>query len=139
MNAANGNNWGQPHVPPRPSNTGTWKQLHASIQQLWNCAGKENCPEIRNVLVAVLNEFEHRPMQKITPCLWFEDNAEEAVKFYTSLFRNSKILQISHYGEAGSSAAGRPKGSTMTITFQLDWHDFMALTAVRILNSHGRF
>jgi predicted 3-demethylubiquinone-9 3-methyltransferase (glyoxalase superfamily) len=66
-------------------------------------------------------------MQKITPCLWFDDNAEEAVEFYTSLFRNSKILQISHYGEAGSKAARRPKGSVMTITFQLDGQEFMAL------------
>ena len=66
-------------------------------------------------------------MQKIAPCLWFDDNAEEAVKFYTSLFKNSKILQISHYGEAGSRVAGRPKGSIMTITFQLDGQDFMAL------------
>ena len=66
-------------------------------------------------------------MQKITPCLWFDDNAEEAVKFYTSLFKNSKILQVSHYGEAGSSVAGRPKGSVMTITFQLEGQEFMAL------------
>jgi predicted 3-demethylubiquinone-9 3-methyltransferase (glyoxalase superfamily) len=65
--------------------------------------------------------------KKITPCLWFDDNAEEAVKFYTSLFRNSKVLQISYYGEAGSSAAERPKGSVMTITFQLDGQGFMAL------------
>lgn len=66
-------------------------------------------------------------MQRITPCLWFDDNAEEAVKFYISLFRNSKILQVSHYGEAGSNVAGRPKGSVMTIAFQLDGQDFMAL------------
>ena len=66
-------------------------------------------------------------MQKITPCLWFNDNAEEAVKFYTSIFRNSKIFHISHYGEASSAAAGRPKGSVMTIVFQLDGQEFMAL------------
>ena len=66
-------------------------------------------------------------MQKITSCLWFDDNAEEAVKFYASLFRNSKTLQVSHYGETGSIVAGRPKGSVMTITFQLDGQEFMAL------------
>lgn len=66
-------------------------------------------------------------MQKITPCLWFDDNAEEAVNFYTSLFKNSKIASIARYGEAGSVAAGRPKGSVMTIIFQLDGQEFMAL------------
>lgn len=74
-----------------------------------------------------MNEVAQLAMQKITPCLWFDDNAEEAVKFYTSLFKNSKILQITHYGEAGSNAAGRPKRSVMTITFQLDGQEFMAL------------
>ena len=74
-----------------------------------------------------MNEVAHLAMQKITPCLWFDDNAEQAVKFYTSLFRNSKILQMTHYGEAGSNAAGRPKGSVMTITFRLDGQEFMAL------------
>jgi predicted 3-demethylubiquinone-9 3-methyltransferase (glyoxalase superfamily) len=66
-------------------------------------------------------------MQKITPCLWFDDNAEEAVNFYTSLFKNSKIASIAHYGEAGSAASGRPKGSVMTIVFQLEGQEFMAL------------
>jgi predicted 3-demethylubiquinone-9 3-methyltransferase (glyoxalase superfamily) len=79
------------------------------------------------VFVAVMNEGAHLAMQKITSCLWFDDNAEEAVKFYTSLFRNSKILQITHYGEAGSNVAGRPKGSVMTITFQIEGQEFMAL------------
>jgi predicted 3-demethylubiquinone-9 3-methyltransferase (glyoxalase superfamily) len=68
-----------------------------------------------------------KEMQKITPCLWFDDNAEEAAKFYTSLFRNSKITNISHYGEAGAAASGRPKGTVMTVMFQLDGQEFMAL------------
>ena len=79
------------------------------------------------MFVAVMNEVAHRAMQKITPCLWFDENAEEAVKFYASLFQNSKILQITHYGEAGSNVAERPKGPVMTITFQLEGHEFMAL------------
>jgi predicted 3-demethylubiquinone-9 3-methyltransferase (glyoxalase superfamily) len=66
-------------------------------------------------------------MQKITPCLWFDDNAEEAVNFYISLFKNSKITNIAHYGEAGAAASGRPKGSVMTIMFELDGQEFMAL------------
>ena len=66
-------------------------------------------------------------MQKITPCLWFDDNAEEAVKFYTSIFKNSRVKQVTHYGEAGAQASGRPKGSVMTITFELEGQDFLAL------------
>lgn len=66
-------------------------------------------------------------MQRITPCLWFDDNAEEAVKHYTSIFRNSRITDIARYGESASKAAGRPKGSVLTITFQLDGQEFVAL------------
>lgn len=66
-------------------------------------------------------------MQKITPCLWFDDNAEEAVKFYTSIFKNSKIKTVTRYGENGAKASGRPKGTVMTIAFQLDGQDFLAL------------
>lgn len=62
-------------------------------------------------------------MQKITPYLWFEDQAEEAVNFYTSIFKNSKILNVSRYGEAGPG----PAGSVMTATFELDGQKFMAL------------
>jgi predicted 3-demethylubiquinone-9 3-methyltransferase (glyoxalase superfamily) len=66
-------------------------------------------------------------MQKITPCLWFDNQAEEAVKFYLSVFKNSKILTVARYGEAGAKASGQPKGTVMTITFRLDGQDFMAL------------
>jgi predicted 3-demethylubiquinone-9 3-methyltransferase (glyoxalase superfamily) len=59
-------------------------------------------------------------MQKITPCLWFNDNAEEAVQFYVSIFRRSKIKGVSRYGEAGAKASGRPAGSILTIAFELD-------------------
>jgi predicted 3-demethylubiquinone-9 3-methyltransferase (glyoxalase superfamily) len=63
-------------------------------------------------------------MQKITPFLWFNNNAEEAVKFYTSIFKNSKIGTIARYGEEGEQVAGRPKGSVMTIQFQLEGQEF---------------
>jgi predicted 3-demethylubiquinone-9 3-methyltransferase (glyoxalase superfamily) len=66
-------------------------------------------------------------MQKITPCLWFDDQAEEAARYYVSLFKNSKILNIARYGEAGARVSGKPKGTVMTVTFQLDGHEFMAL------------
>jgi len=62
-------------------------------------------------------------MQKITPFLWFNDNAEEAVKFYVSLFKNSKIETIARYGDAGPG----PKGTVMSLTFQLEGQEFMAL------------
>ena len=66
-------------------------------------------------------------MQKITPFLWFNDNAEEAVKFYTSIFKNSKIEKIAHYDGAAEKVAGRPAGSVMTIEFELEGQDFIAL------------
>ena len=66
-------------------------------------------------------------MRKITPFLWFEDNAEEAVRFYTSIFRNSKVTATSRYDEEGAEASGRPRGTVMTVAFQLDGQDFVAL------------
>ena len=66
-------------------------------------------------------------MQKITPFLWFDDKAEEAVNFYVSVFKNSKIGGITRYGEEGAEASGRPKGTVMTVEFQLDGQEFVAL------------
>ena len=66
-------------------------------------------------------------MQKITSCLWFDNKAEEAVNFYVSVFKNSRVGQIARYGEAGANVSGRPKGSVMTVIFELDGQEFMAL------------
>jgi len=66
-------------------------------------------------------------IQRITPCLWFDDQAEAAVNFYTSIFDNSKIETISRYGKEGSKASGRPAGTVMTVSFQLDGQAFLAL------------
>lgn len=66
-------------------------------------------------------------MQKITPCLWFDDNAQEAVHFYTSIFPDSRVVTVTRYGPAAAEAAGRPQGSVMTIIFQLAGQEFMAL------------
>ena len=66
-------------------------------------------------------------MQKITPFLWFTDKAEEAANFYVTLFKNSKITAVTRYGEDGAKASGRPKGTVMTVVFQLDGQEFMAL------------
>jgi predicted 3-demethylubiquinone-9 3-methyltransferase (glyoxalase superfamily) len=59
-------------------------------------------------------------MQKTMPCLWYDNKAEEAAKFYVSIFKNS-------YGEEATKVSGRPKGTVMTVTFQLDGQEFMAL------------
>ncbi len=66
-------------------------------------------------------------MQKITPFLWFDSNAEEAVNFYVSIFKDSKIVSVARYGEAGAEVAGRPEGTVMTIEFQLEGQQFVAL------------
>jgi predicted 3-demethylubiquinone-9 3-methyltransferase (glyoxalase superfamily) len=66
-------------------------------------------------------------MQKITPCLWFDSQAEEAAKFYVSIFKNSKIGNMTRYGEAGAEVSGRPKGSVMTVTFEMEGQEFVAL------------
>src|SRR5437899_7303414 len=65
--------------------------------------------------------------QKITPFLWFDDKAEEAVNFYVSIFTNSKIGSITRYGDEGAEVSGRPKGQVMTVSFQLEGQEFMAL------------
>jgi predicted 3-demethylubiquinone-9 3-methyltransferase (glyoxalase superfamily) len=66
-------------------------------------------------------------IQKITPCLWFDDQAEQAAEFYTAIFRNSKIGNISRYGEAGQDVHGKPPGTVMTVAFELDGQRFTAL------------
>ncbi|HET7729642.1 MAG TPA: VOC family protein [Usitatibacter sp.] len=66
-------------------------------------------------------------MKKIVPCLWFDNQAEEAARFYTSIFPNSKILRISRYGKAGQQVHGRSPGSVMTVEFELDGQAFTAL------------
>jgi predicted 3-demethylubiquinone-9 3-methyltransferase (glyoxalase superfamily) len=66
-------------------------------------------------------------IQKITPCLWFDDEAEEAATFYTAIFKNSKILTVSRYGEAGREVHGKKPGTVLTVAFELDGQPFTAL------------
>jgi predicted 3-demethylubiquinone-9 3-methyltransferase (glyoxalase superfamily) len=72
-------------------------------------------------------------MSRITPFLWFDHQAEEAANFYVSVFssapsgKNSKVGKVARYGEEGAKVSGRPKGSAMTVAFQLDGQDFVAL------------
>lgn len=66
-------------------------------------------------------------MQKISPCLWFHNEAEEAANFYVSVFEDGKILNITHYSESSAEASGQPQGSVMTVVFEIDGQQFMAL------------
>ena len=73
-------------------------------------------------------------VQKITPFLGFNNNAEEAAKFYTSIFKNSKITDTTHYGKSAADASGRPKGTVMSVTFELEGQLFMALNGGPVFN-----
>jgi predicted 3-demethylubiquinone-9 3-methyltransferase (glyoxalase superfamily) len=66
-------------------------------------------------------------MKTITPCLWFDERAEEAANYYTSIFKNSKINHISRYGEAGKEFHGKPVGSVMVVAFEINGQPFTAL------------
>ena len=63
----------------------------------------------------------------MSPCVWFESQAEEAAKFYVSTFKNSKILNTARYDKESAKVSGRPEGSVLTVTFNLDGNEFMAL------------
>jgi predicted 3-demethylubiquinone-9 3-methyltransferase (glyoxalase superfamily) len=66
-------------------------------------------------------------VQKITPCLWFDNQAEDAAKFYVSLFKNSAMGTVTRYGKEGFEVHGRPEGSAMTVSFRLEGQEFTAL------------
>ena len=74
-----------------------------------------------------MKKSANRIEQKITPFLWFNNQAEEAAKFYTSIFRNSKIGKVARYDKANEKVSGQPAGSVMTVEFQLEGQDFVAL------------
>lgn len=66
-------------------------------------------------------------LQKITPCLWFDDQAEEAVTFYVAIFKNSRVVTVSRYGEAGREVHGKTAGTVMAVAFELEGQAFSAL------------
>jgi len=66
-------------------------------------------------------------MQKISPCLWFDDKAEEAAKFYTSIFKDSKIGDVTRYGKEGYEIHGREAGTVMTVDFEIEGQNFLGL------------
>ena len=73
--------------------------------------------------------------KKITPCLWFDTQAEEAAKFYASVFKNSKIGKISRYGKEGFEVHGKKAGTVMTVEFELEGQKFLALNG----GPHSKF
>lgn len=66
-------------------------------------------------------------LHKITPFLWFDDQAEEAARFYTSVFKTARITQVSHYAKATEAVSGKQAGSVMTVAFELEGQSFVAL------------
>lgn len=66
-------------------------------------------------------------IQRIAPCLWFDDQAEEAAEFYTAIFKKSRIVTVSRYGEAGHEVHGKPAGAVLAVAFELDGQAFTAL------------
>lgn len=66
-------------------------------------------------------------IQKITPCLWFDDQAEEAAQFYTGIFKNARITNVTRYSDAGQEVHGKPAGTVLTVAFELDGQTFTAL------------
>jgi predicted 3-demethylubiquinone-9 3-methyltransferase (glyoxalase superfamily) len=74
-----------------------------------------------------MKKSANKSAQKITPFLWFNNQAEEAAKFYTSIFKNSRIGNVARYDQAAEKVSGRPAGSVMTVEFQLEGQDFIAL------------
>lgn len=79
-----------------------------------------------NVYIYSMNKHNIE-MQKISPCLWFDDNAEGAVKFYVSIFKNSKVGNITRYGKEGYEIHKKKEGSVMTIDFEIEGQKFLAL------------
>jgi predicted 3-demethylubiquinone-9 3-methyltransferase (glyoxalase superfamily) len=65
--------------------------------------------------------------QRITPCLWFDDQAEQAAEFYTAIFKNSRIVSVTRYGKAGQEVHGKAPGTVMVAAFELDGQAFTAL------------
>ena len=76
-------------------------------------------------------------MQKISPFLWFDNQAEEAAKYYTSVFKNSKMGNIMRYDANAAKAAGRPEGSVLTVSFELEGLEFTALNGGPVLTMGG--
>ncbi len=76
---------------------------------------------------SITNKLVKMTTQKITPCLWFDNQAEDAANFYVSVFKNSKIENISHYGKEGFEIHGQKEGTVLTVAFQINGQPFTAI------------
>jgi len=87
--------------------------------------------QVTHPITVMLGKSTRRTMmqvlQNISPCLWFDDQAEEAANYYVAIFKSSKVVNISRYSEAGHELHGKPPGSVMTVAFELDGQKFTAL------------
>jgi predicted 3-demethylubiquinone-9 3-methyltransferase (glyoxalase superfamily) len=90
---------------------------------LWPAGGDEFSPAARSKSRTHRRPREDETMTELTPCLWFDTEGEDAARFYTSVFPNSRIVDVARYGSAGP----RPEGTVMTVTFELDGRRFVAL------------
>src|SRR6266581_6275273 len=97
------------------SSSPAWRRAWRRATTGWPTCWRRHC--------AAASNPKETHMQKITPFLWFDGKAEEAVNFYVSIFKNSKVVRVTRYGEAGPG----PKGTVMSATFQLDGQEFYAL------------
>jgi predicted 3-demethylubiquinone-9 3-methyltransferase (glyoxalase superfamily) len=88
---------------------------------------RRQCKVVEPSTLVAKEEAMPLTAQKITPCLWFDTQAEEAANFYCSVFKNSKIENISRYGKEGHEIHGREAGSVMTVAFELDGQKFVGL------------
>jgi predicted 3-demethylubiquinone-9 3-methyltransferase (glyoxalase superfamily)/uncharacterized protein YndB with AHSA1/START domain len=83
--------------------------------------------QLKNIAEHLAQRPQEELGRKIMPCLWFDDCAEDAAKFYVSVFKDSKILAVSRYGKSAAKAAGQPQGSVMTVSFRIEGQQFLAL------------
>ncbi|MBI5355573.1 MAG: VOC family protein [Candidatus Aenigmarchaeota archaeon] len=117
-----------------------WRKVSITFQSVGNGTKVTETFETENVYSdeqqrsgwqSILDNFkrytESQSANAITPCLWFDDNAEEAAEFYTSIFKNSKVGNVARYDEEGARVSGRPKGSVMTIAFSIEGKEFVGL------------
>src|SRR3954462_621488 len=92
-----------------------------------HCAAADGCRASTHTFFDKTHNMSARITQKITPFLWFNHQAEEAAKFYISIFKNSTIGKVTRYDEEAAKATGQPPGSLMTIEFELEGQRFVAL------------
>jgi len=127
------------YCPPKAANAVSGK---SGLQRLASVLREVRftCPNANFLFVERMNDPVPKPktrkimLTKINPCLWFDHQAEDAARFYTVIFKNSKIVALSRYPDAGQEVHGKPSGSVMTVAFELDGQSFLALNGGPVFN-----